>query len=284
MKKGGTFMNYGWITEEQKTKFEEEGYLVIKGVYSIEAINIIIQTFEKEWLKLAADGKIIQAPNRPLNSLYPRLRDYHRDNKVITDFILNKKAVEILEELIEEEPLVVQTSYYFKAPGSSGLPMHQDNYSIGAIPDTTYAMWVSLDPSDQENGGLKLVPKTHISSISSPEEVHEKESVYRKKISVPAGYKEVEINTEPGDVVIFNGNVLHGSSDNISKDRFRRALVTHYVKSNVEKITLNYNFLIDKNGRRIRRKFNSKPQVVETKDNFFEFTSAKYYDQIIKRD
>ncbi len=31
-----------------------------------------------------------------------------------------------------------------------------------------------------------------------------------------------------GDVIFFNGHILHRSKDNVTKDRFRRAFVGHY--------------------------------------------------------
>ena len=33
----------------------------------------------------------------------------------------------------------------------------------------------------------------------------------------------------PGDVLFFNGQLVHGSYPNASKDRFRRALIGHYI-------------------------------------------------------
>ncbi|NJL30933.1 MAG: phytanoyl-CoA dioxygenase family protein [Phycisphaerales bacterium] len=36
------------------------------------------------------------------------------------------------------------------------------------------------------------------------------------------------VAAEPGDVVFFNGHVLHRSKQNWSKDRFRRSFVSHY--------------------------------------------------------
>ena len=42
---------------------------------------------------------------------------------------------------------------------------------------------------------------------------------------------------EPGDVLFFNGTVVHGSSSNITTDRFRRALIGHYVQGDARQFT-----------------------------------------------
>ncbi|WP_018884941.1 phytanoyl-CoA dioxygenase family protein [Paenibacillus massiliensis] len=272
------------LSEEQKSFFEQEGYLVIKGLYSPEEVNVLNELYHKIWLRLMAGGHIQQAPNRPLNSLYPRLRDYHKDHEGITRFILKPEAMEALENLTGEEMLACQTSYYFKAPGASGLPLHQDNYSIGAYPDTTYAVWVSLDRSEESNGGLHVVPGSHRLEIISPANVPKTVNAYGLRLDLPEGYSIRQVENEPGDVVIFNGNILHGSSHNESEDLFRRAIVTHFARSSVEKITLNYSNLVNKHGVKVRRRLNSDPRVVETKETLFEFRDAKFYDQIIHRE
>ncbi|MFD2673316.1 phytanoyl-CoA dioxygenase family protein [Marinicrinis sediminis] len=271
------------LREEERTFFEREGYLLLKSFYSAEDIAKLNDAYWEIWKQLMAEGKIMQAPNRPFDSLFPRLRDYHWENEEILDFILEQQVIGLLQELINEEILVCQTSYYFKAPGAKGLPMHQDNYSIGASPDTTYAIWVSLDASGQENGGLQVVPGSHVFDILSPEIVPERINVYGKQINIPDGYEAIELPTEPGDVVIFNGNILHGSTDNTSTNQFRRAIVTHYARQSVEKITLNYSNLVLPNRERTRRRLNAEPRVVETKDTLFEFKDAKFFDQIINR-
>ncbi len=268
---------------EQKERFHKDGYLVVKGLYQPEEIRRLNDAYWDVWKSLMAAGKVVQAPNRPFDSLFPRLRDYHFDNQAILDFIFQKRAVALLEYLIDEEILTVQTSYYFKAPGAKGLPLHQDNYSLGASPDTSYAIWVSLDPSGRDNGGLQVVPGTHAFDIVQPDVVPASVNVYGKNIPVPEGYACEELTTDVGDAVFFNGNILHGSTDNRSETEFRRAIVTHYARMSVERITLNYNHLVLKNGQRTRRKLNAKPRVVETKSNLFEFQEAKYYDQIINR-
>lgn len=41
---------------------------------------------------------------------------------------------------------------------------------------------------------------------------------------------------EPGDVLFFNGNLIHGSYRNKTKDRFRRAFICHYANESATHI------------------------------------------------
>ena len=48
----------------------------------------------------------------------------------------------------------------FKPPGSRGQALHQDNFYLRAEPGTCVAAWMALDPCDEENGCLQVVPGT----------------------------------------------------------------------------------------------------------------------------
>lgn len=41
---------------------------------------------------------------------------------------------------------------------------------------------------------------------------------------------------EPGDVLFFNGSLVHGSAPNTTTDRFRRALIGHYIEGDAEQV------------------------------------------------
>jgi ectoine hydroxylase-related dioxygenase (phytanoyl-CoA dioxygenase family) len=41
---------------------------------------------------------------------------------------------------------------------------------------------------------------------------------------------------EPGDVLFFNGSLVHGSQPNRTADRFRRSLICHYAGRSAERI------------------------------------------------
>jgi ectoine hydroxylase-related dioxygenase (phytanoyl-CoA dioxygenase family) len=43
-----------------------------------------------------------------------------------------------------------------------------------------------------------------------------------------------------GDVLFFNGNLIHGSYRNKTKDRFRRAFICHYANESATKIAGHY--------------------------------------------
>ncbi len=272
------------ITEEAKAQFERQGYCIVQKGYEDDELQEINREYFKIWIELLAAGKIRQNPQRPLESLYPnRLRDFHRGNETITKFMLKPAIIQLLEACIGEEPLAIQSNYYYKPPGAKGLGFHQDNSHIGIEPDTSYAVWTSIDPSDEENGSLLFVPGTHKLELSASEVVPGSSNAFGSELQrKPAGYDTVQIRTSPGDVVIFHGNLYHGSSKNRSEYRYRRSFVAHFARAGVEKISLNYSYLLNKEGKRIRKKLNPHPKIIEAESSIFQYKDASYFDQIIK--
>jgi hypothetical protein len=52
-------------------------------------------------------------------------------------------------------------------------------------------------------------------------------------------------------VLFFNGSVVHGSLPNTSRDRFRRALIGHYVTGDAEQVAKFYHPALDMEGREV---------------------------------
>lgn len=274
-----------YVTQEQRDFFTENGYLVVKQVYRQEQLTRLCEEYAVIWLQLLASGQVKQQAHDPFASLYPnRLRDFHQDNEGIRDFMMEPSAIGVLKELIGEEPIAVQSGFYYKPPGTRGLGYHQDNYHIGVSPDTSYAIWVSIDGADPENGSLLFVPGTHRLELASAEVVAGSTNAYSSEIlRVPEGYKAIQIETEPGDIVIFTGNTYHGSTKNKSRYRYRRSFVTHFAPQSTDKVTLNYSHLVDTRGSRVRRRLNTRSKIMETQPSVFHYHDTPYYDQFIHK-
>ncbi|MFS0836934.1 phytanoyl-CoA dioxygenase family protein [Paenibacillus sp. 1P03SA] len=269
------------LQDDKLKTFASEGYLVLDNVYTPEEVSELIRQFDGHWVQLTASGQIIQNGSRPLESLYPRLRDYHRKNEIIKRLALKPQLFAYLEQLIGEEALIISTSYYFKSPSTRGLPLHQDNYAFGVSPGTTYAAWISLDSSDEGNGGMTFVPGTHSLDLQVPEgdtsDVRRYFSDEGQWLKDYETAETVKVATNPGDVIFFNGNIVHGSSDNLSGHRFRRSLLIHFTGVSVEKLALNFNNLMDKTGARVRRRLNTDTKITEGQESVFSIQEADYF-------
>ncbi|MET9890901.1 phytanoyl-CoA dioxygenase family protein [Streptomyces sp. NPDC006465] len=173
-------------------------------------------------------GKAYGAPADPLH-VYPRVMHPHRINGLSLRLLLDPRVRDILEILLGEEVLAAQSMFYFKPPGARGQALHQDNFYLRVEPGTCVAAWIACDDIDRANGGLEVVPGTHRMELFCPQEADPALSFAREYVPPPSGLVPVPVDMEPGDVLFFNGSLVHGSGPNRSAGRFRRSFIGHYV-------------------------------------------------------
>lgn len=240
------------LTPSQLKSFDEQGYLVIPGLFTRADIQSLLDTF----MEMHAGGPIpgCFSPKSPeeakgdILKLYPRMMHPHRVNKMALRYLLDARLGTVLEDLFSEEPLAAQSMLYFKPAGARGQALHQDNFYLRVEPGTCIAAWIALDPADRENGGLEVVPGTHKMDLFCPEESDHSQSFTRDYVPVPPGLEAVPVNLNPGDVLFFNGSLVHGSHPNVSKDRFRRSFICHYIGRSSERMSRFYRPILTMQG------------------------------------
>jgi hypothetical protein len=245
-----TLMN---LTDEQVQQFRRDGFVAVRQLYSPAEIKELRETF----MNMAANGPVEGLseikyggmkdydPADPLK-FYPRMMHPHNHldkpvGPISLKYMLHPKLEPILAELFEEEPVAVQSMFYFKPPGARGQSLHQDNFYLRVKPGTCMAAWVAVDDADEENGGMACVSNTQSYPIQCPEKSDLTQSFTTEYVAPPEGYQPEIVNLKAGDVLFFNGNVIHGSGPNNSKTRFRRAFICHYVPRSTTELSHWYN-------------------------------------------
>ncbi len=238
--------------ETLTAQFARDGYAVARQFFSAGEIAEIRETFMAE----AAHGPVeglsdghhkSLTPDDPL-SWYPRMMHPHKHAELAVGplsmrYMLDRRLHDVLASFMGEEPVAAQSMFYFKPPGARGQELHQDNFYLRVAPDTCYAAWVAVDDADEENGGMKVVPGSNEVDIACPEEADSARSFTTHYVPVPDGLEAMPVPLKAGDVLFFNGSVIHGSSANTSKDRFRRAFICHYVPEKSAELSQGYSSL-----------------------------------------
>jgi phytanoyl-CoA hydroxylase len=231
----------GELTLERVQEFNQRGYVIERGLFNPDEVALLIDTF----MRMHAGGPIPgcftpvspDKANGDMLKLYPRMMHPHRVNEVALRYLLDPRLATILAGLFGEEPLAAQSMLYFKPAGARGQALHQDNFYLKVEPGTCIAAWVALDRADRENGGLEVVPGTHAMDLFCPEEADTSVSFTREYVPVPPGLEAVPVDLDPGDVLFFNGSLVHGSQPNRSVDRFRRSFICHYIGRSAERMS-----------------------------------------------
>lgn len=223
------------IAKEQIEQFHRDGYLVISGLFSDEEVA----AYKAHYLAMneARTDRLDERldPNEPL-AQYPRIMHPHRHDSLSRDWLLDSRLDAVMTALLGASPYAVQTMFYFKPPGARGQALHQDQFYLRVQPGTCIAAWMAVDACDEENGCLQVIPGTQNLPVLCTVEADAEASFSRDTVELPDGMTAVPVVMQAGDVLFFNGQVVHGSYPNTSKDRFRCSLIGHYIMAEAEKV------------------------------------------------
>ena len=235
-----------YLSGAQAAQFERDGFIAVRGLMTAAEINEIRQTFMAQ----AEDGPVVGLSDVPRGALgssdplsrYPRMMHPHKHGdkavgQIAMRYMLDPRLRPVLADLFGEEPFACQSMFYFKPPGARGQDLHQDNFYLRVKPGTCMAAWIAVDDADAGNGGMMCVPQTASLDIACPEPSDPALSFTTEHVEPPAGLAPQMMELKAGDVLFFNGSVIHGSTPNTSADRFRRSLIFHYVPESTREIS-----------------------------------------------
>lgn len=178
---------------------------------------------------------LIPGDSGPFFSLYrndwPELR---REIDVVVRGLMQARA----DELLCNHRFYLG-SLLVKFPGEgSFLAPHQDWSFVDETKHVSGIVWLPLQPTDQTNGGLSVIPRSH--RLDLP---------FRGTPPDPLGQLDglVPCAMEPGDAVVYHNALIHGSSENRSED-LRIAMVLGFVSADAPMV----HYFTDERGRKWR--------------------------------
>lgn len=240
------------MTPQAKAEFLHNGYTVARGLFSVDeaARYRDYYTRLRETGTYPGDRNLDRTSSDPLKR-YPRMMQMHRWDDVSLQWLIDPRINHWLTGLLDAEPFAVQTMLYFKPAGARGQALHQDQYYLRVQPGTCMAAWLALDDCDEENGCLQVVPETHMLPLLCTVEADSEQSFTDVTVPLGAGMEPVPVVMRAGDVLFFNGQLIHGSFPNTSQDRFRRSLIGHYIVGDAEKVAKSYHPVLRMDGREV---------------------------------
>ncbi|MFE0451227.1 phytanoyl-CoA dioxygenase family protein [Streptomyces sp. NPDC058914] len=223
------------LTETGLGQYRQDGFTVVRGLFGRDEVERLCADFAALHASGPVPGHFEPRPGTDPLDASPRVMQPHEFHPLARRVLLDARLREVLETLLGEEVLAAQSMFYFKPPGARGQALHQDNFYLRVEPGTCVAAWLACDVIDRENGGLEVVPGTHLMDLFCPEEADAELSFAREYVPPPAGLAAAPVDMAPGDVLFFNGSLVHGSQPNHSP-RFRRSFIGHYVGRSTARI------------------------------------------------
>jgi hypothetical protein len=236
------------VKVEEYVHYQREGYLKVERLLPEDDVQRLRHWAESLYQPAPTGQQADKAPLEEVFKTRTRVHQLHRIDPTAEWGLLHPRVLDVLEALIGPDVLALQSMLFFNPPGLGGQGWHQDAYYITTYPDTLIGAWIALEPADEQNGCLWVIPQSHCEPIYPPtapyglvhadgafEDLFEVENVSHLDDEVNALTKVVRKYPEPipvpmgpGDVLFFHGHLLHRSYPNRTPDRFRRSYVCHY--------------------------------------------------------
>ena len=241
------------VTPQQIADYQRDGYLIVRALFRADEVQAIRAKFDgigEAGQPIAGYWMPDRSPAAAGDPLlrYPRVMQPHRYDALALQYLLDARVHAVLLALLEEEPIAAQSMFYFKPPGARGQALHQDNFYLHVQPQTCMAAWTAIDACGPANGCLYVVPGTHQEKIVCPDTADAGESFTTHLVRVPGNKKAIPVEMASGDVLFFNGSLIHGSPPNRSATQWRRAFISHYLPKRSSAIASFYKPLLDFDG------------------------------------
>ncbi len=241
------------LSEQEQASYERDGYAVARGLFTPEEVVAL----REHYMGLRAAGTypgdfggVDLTSTDPLKK-FPRMIHMHRFDETSLRWLLDSRINTCLTALLGREPYAVQTMLYFKPPGARGQALHQDQFYLKVQPGTCMAAWLALDRCDEENGCMRVVPGSHNLPVLCTQAADTKVSFTDVTVPLPPDAEAQPVVMEAGDVLFFNGSLIHGSYPNTSAYRFRRSLIGHYIAGEAQKVAPYYHPILRMDGSEV---------------------------------
>lgn len=220
------------LSRDELKSYEKNGFILFPDLFSAEEVNAM----QREYTRLLEEGvlenrnELIKEPEsdrvrtifslEKFSSLFDRIS---RDERILD------KVMQILDSpvYIHHSRINIKPAYYGKS-----FPWHSDFetwHAEDGVPRLRIlTAWIMLTENSPYNGPLYLIPGSHrryVACDGQTPDGHFKLSLRRQQYGVPSEraikqlVREGELTGaygKPGTLVIHEGNIMHGSPDNIS--------------------------------------------------------------------
>lgn len=215
------------LSEQNKKDYQENGFLLIKSLFSKEETQKLRSIAEKDISQTEILVKGDQSGNMTKLKMWDRPGD-----DIYGMFSRNERIVDNVEILFTESIYIYSAKMILKNAKEGGAwEWHQDYgywYNYGCLLPTMNSCIIAIDAANKENGCLQVLRGSHKIGRINHDRINDQTVADNEKIQEAIKKFELEyIEMQPGDALIFDGNLLHRSDSNQS-DYDRWSFIASY--------------------------------------------------------
>ena len=205
--------------------YRREGYAVVEGVYAADECAAFVEYM----LDLHAGRIELEGFGPRASGEWQRTHNQHWYDPVARRWLIEPRLAAPLRQCLNDEVEGIQTMYFWVG---SEQGRHQDQfYLLGCI-----SAWIALQDVDVGNGAMLVQPGSHRGRLLTGDDFAAGAEFagwdYNAAVDVLCernGGEEVAVEVKQGDVVFFDGVLVHRGGPILERGSFRHALANHYI-------------------------------------------------------
>src|SRR5215469_16655538 len=212
--------------ERAKAQLDENGYCIVESVLSVEEVKALKSRLIEQAVGERARGVAFHdgGPARPNQRVWMLMNK----GRVFRDLMLHPIVDALMGHLLGSDYLLSSLTANIAGPGGEPMVLHTDQGYVGfwtPVPVVANIAWM-LDDFTKENGGTRLVPKSHLNQLATP-----RSSSYAPALpaNIPKPEDTIAAEGSAGSILCFDGRVWHGTGANAT-DTPRHALLSYHCR------------------------------------------------------
>lgn len=148
---------------------------------------------------------------------------HFKDHRLF-EFLVSEEVMNLVEPVLGPNIGLWSSHFISKEPFSGrATPWHEDSsYWKGRLDrvDQLVTVWLALDPSNKQNGCLRVIPSSHLNGgFSEYKEVDKAGNTFGTAIVQVDESKAVDFELLPNECSLHDGRIVHGAEPNTSPTR-----------------------------------------------------------------
>ncbi len=215
-------------------EFPEKGYLILRNFFSTAQVQQANKAIDRLLTQKIVD----------FNYTGRKVSNAHEFSTEILDLYTDEKLLSILTVLLGRQVIPFQSLNFIYG---SEQAIHSDAIHMSTAPrGYLIAAWIALEPVTVENGPVTYYPGSHRLPYLSTRDYDsgntrwmigaQSNKQYEKYIAAKLDNLDLKPEiflADPGDVLIWHANLLHGGSPIKKEGTTRRSMVAHYFGAGV---------------------------------------------------
>jgi hypothetical protein len=213
------------LTSTNDEEFERDGFTIVKGAYTAkECDEFVAFMMDLQAGKTSVEG---YSPDGPED--WERLICRNCHNPVSLAWMLDPRLRAPLRRYLGDEPDGIQSMYFFKGTQQG---RHQDSFFLPGC----MSAWVALQEVGPFNGSVCIQVGSHKKPQIKKEDFLEGGEWFgydwdgaHDALFERNGLPEIAIEAEKGDMVFFDGGLIHRGGPVTEPGSFRHSWAGHYI-------------------------------------------------------